>query len=94
VGRNFLHLCEEMVARCEKSDFEFFGVTVRNIWLRRNSVVHGGEFVHPTQLVSAACKAPRDFQRANSRRKEERRPNMAQQRAPWQSPPNTMIKIN
>lgn len=44
IGRNFLQVCEEMMTRCDKTDFELFGVAARNIWLCRNSVVHAGEF--------------------------------------------------
>jgi hypothetical protein len=36
-----------------KLTLSFFGVIARNIWLCMNSVVHGGEFVHPSQLANA-----------------------------------------
>jgi hypothetical protein len=44
-GGNFLHLLEEVRARCERRDVELFAIMARRIWLRRNDVVHGGDLL-------------------------------------------------
>ena len=40
--------------RCTQEEIEFHAVTTRKIWFRRNTVVHGGEFLHPNILINEA----------------------------------------
>jgi hypothetical protein len=47
-GFEFLQVVEEMVSRCNSQNFEFFVVYLRKFWLKRNTVVHGGEFLDLT----------------------------------------------
>jgi hypothetical protein len=50
LGLTFFHLFATLLSRCETEELELFVVTARRIWLRRNDVVHGGFFTHPSQL--------------------------------------------
>jgi hypothetical protein len=48
---------------CEKNEVELFAVLTQKIWLRRNGIVHGECFTHPTQLLKEAEDALADYQR-------------------------------
>jgi hypothetical protein len=53
-GRCFSELFDDICRRCDISEVELFAVTARRIWLRRNSVIHGEQFSHPTRLLDDA----------------------------------------
>jgi hypothetical protein len=50
-GGNFLKLFEDVRLRCTRHEVELFAIIARRIWLRRNDVVHGGCFTHPSQVL-------------------------------------------
>jgi hypothetical protein len=56
-----------VVSRCDKADVELFAIVARRIWLHRNDVVHGGNFMYPTQVLRDSEKALTKFQKANAR---------------------------
>jgi hypothetical protein len=45
---NFPIFLKRMHARCDNSEIELFAITARRIWLRKNVVVHGDSFTHPS----------------------------------------------
>jgi hypothetical protein len=49
-GRSFKQILKEVASRCEKDDVELFAIVARRLWLRRNDFIHGGNFMHPTQV--------------------------------------------
>jgi hypothetical protein len=64
-GPTFCGVVEEMVRLCDEDELRLFVSIARRIWFRRNEVVHGGPFTHPTVLVHQAMEAVSDFSAAN-----------------------------
>jgi hypothetical protein len=48
---NFFNIFEDIIARYDRPKVEVFTVTARQLWLRRNGVLHGKPFIHPNQLL-------------------------------------------
>jgi hypothetical protein len=86
-GGNFIALLEDLSLRCTRSEVELFAIIARRIWLCRNDVVHGGGLTHPMQLLTEAVKALDDFQRVNSKHRDEEEPPQTQSIASWKPPP-------
>jgi ribonuclease HI len=66
-GHDFLEVVEGLFDKCTKEEMELFCSTVRCIWMRRNEVLHGGTFAHPTILLQRPMQAVEDFRRAQER---------------------------
>ena len=47
----FVKVVEAMVLKCSGEELSIFASTAKMIWARRNSVVFGGMFMHPTRIV-------------------------------------------
>ena len=82
-----MQVFKEVSPRCEKDEVELFVVVARPIWLRRNDLVHGGTFTHPSLLLKSAENAPKEFQRLNARVGEQDNRERAQETVVWQPPP-------
>jgi hypothetical protein len=54
VRENFVGVLEYLMGRCSVMELELAGVIAWRIWKRRNSVLHGGEFLNPAKLVTEA----------------------------------------
>jgi hypothetical protein len=93
-GGTFLNLLEEVRVRCDRREVELFAITARRIWLRRNDIVHGGGFTHPTQVFTEAVKALDDFQRVNGSQKDEDGAGQIHSAVCWKPPATNMVKIN
>jgi hypothetical protein len=78
-GRDFMQVFKEVSSRCEKDEVELFAVVARWIWLRRNDLVHGGTFTHPTLLLKSAKNALEEYQRLNARVGEQDNRERAQE---------------
>jgi hypothetical protein len=52
--------------RCMKEEFDIFAVITRKIWFRHNTVVHGGEFNHPNQLITKMAISLKEFTNINA----------------------------
>jgi hypothetical protein len=91
---NFTNLFEKLIKRCDKEDLELFAVTARKIWLRRNSVIHGEFFSHPTQLLRDAQNSLEDFQRIHSGNGDDMQTSSEIVEAKWEPPPENMLKMN
>lgn len=63
----------------------------RQIWLRRNSVVFGGEFLHPKQLVHIARNQVEAFMIASPRTNEQAPTSRSMAVEKWQKPPEGSI---
>jgi hypothetical protein len=64
-GPTFCGVVEEMFQHCNEDELRLFGSIARRIWFRRNEVVHGGSFIHPTILIQQAKDAVLEFSAAN-----------------------------
>jgi hypothetical protein len=51
---SFLDFFEDISLSLSGEDLNLFAITARGIWKRRNNVVHGGEFIHPTIVANMA----------------------------------------
>ena len=40
-----------MVERCSTHELNLFAFITKRIWARRNTVIYGGEFLHPCKIV-------------------------------------------
>jgi hypothetical protein len=90
----FPTLFEGLMRRCNKEDLELFAVTARRIWLRRNSVVHGEPFTHPSQLLREAQNSLEDFQWIHNEVGSGSQNARDLTEVQWKPPVEGMIKLN
>jgi hypothetical protein len=82
---------------CDKEILALWAVIARRIWLRRNSVVHNGSFIHPNMVYREAFLAYEEFKTCNM---EEAQPVPTLRDIAtdglnvWKPPPEGVIKIN
>ena len=50
-GNGFLDIFELFLNRCSHAEVNLFAILAKKLWARRNTVLHGGEFIHPNILV-------------------------------------------
>jgi hypothetical protein len=93
-GRKFFSNFMEVIKKCSKEEVELFTVTARKIWLRRNTVVFGGMFSHPTQLLKEAKAVLEDFKRMNTSSSLPSVENHPPGEEKWVPPPLNLVKIN
>jgi hypothetical protein len=48
---SFLEVMEAITGWCTRDELNIFAVIAKRVWARRNSVLHGGVFIHPTRIV-------------------------------------------
>jgi ribonuclease HI len=93
-GTDFRDVWEDLILRCNGDELAFSAILARNIWQRRNLVVHGGGFSHPVVLIQEANSA---FQlQLQVSQCDEERVEMGEDNgmARWQPPPRNMFKAN
>jgi hypothetical protein len=83
-----------IISRCETAEVELFTVIARRIWHRRNAIVHGGEFIHPAQIVKESEIALENFQQANKAEGKPEGVTTNDRAEEWKPPQGNMIKIN
>ncbi|XP_059428671.1 uncharacterized protein LOC132162451 [Corylus avellana] len=93
-AKDFAMLFEEMLGRYEMPELELFAVVAKRVWMRRNNVVHGGDFEDPTQVFSIAAAGLEHFQRINAQPLGINREIQPIQTTNWQPPPVDMVKVN
>lgn len=60
----------------------------------RNTVVHGGNFTHPNQLIQGADMFLQDYKAANANEVAHNFSLIISVPEKWQAPPNGMYKLN
>lgn len=93
-GPDFLQVVEAMFSKCDRLEFFQFVGIARRIWLRRNEVIHGGPFLHPSRIVQQATQAMEVFQALRSGSKITPPPADHPTINPWMAPPNGWFKAN
>ena len=93
-GDYFPDIFEAILQRCTTEETELFAVTTRKIWLRRNAVLHGEIFSHPTQLLKEAQNSLEEFQRIYSNDRSEEPTTRELTEVSWKPPPSNIIKLN
>ncbi|XP_059436088.1 uncharacterized protein LOC132169016 [Corylus avellana] len=90
-GPSFCHVAEEIFKRCEVAEINIFVGLARKIWFRRNTVIHGGPFLHPNLMVQQAEEAAAVFASVQTTGSiTEPRPSQDK----WVAPPLGWYKIN
>jgi ribonuclease HI len=90
----FASVLDAVLGRCNQEEIELFAVTARRIWLRRNSLIHGEKFAHPTQLARDAQNAFEEFQKVNCMAQHDEPNDKDVMIIQWRPPPRDMIKLN
>jgi ribonuclease HI len=93
-GPDFLEVMEGLLNKCTGEELEIFSCIVRRIWLRRNEVLHGGGFAHPSTLVQKAMQDVEDHRRAQEREDIKRNVRDNQPVLGWKAPEIGWVKAN
>jgi hypothetical protein len=67
IGPTFRHVAEEVFKTCDEMEISSFVGIARRIWFRRNEVIHGGCFLHPTVLLQQVTESMKDFVEARNK---------------------------
>lgn len=65
VDLNIMGLVEYIHGSLSREDAELFIITAKATWSRRNAVIHGGAFSHPSTLAREAIALQQAFKEAN-----------------------------
>lgn len=88
-----LCLIEKLMEVLDEDELEVAVTVARRIWLRRNSVVHGGIFYPPARVAQDAKEVAEAFVRSNEEPKMGNAGTQVQERLRWKRPPEGMVKI-
>jgi hypothetical protein len=93
---DFKALFEYVMNRFTKEQLALMAVICRRIWLRRNSLIFEGTFLHPNILMMEAINAQDEYRRCLSpkARIEEGRISCCDRRSRWTYPPEGIYKCN
>lgn len=58
---DFIYLLEGFMSKVNGEELDLVATVVRQIWLRRNKHVFGGDFIHPAQLVRILKKSLEEY---------------------------------
>jgi hypothetical protein len=61
---SFKEVVEMFFVLCSPEEVDFNVEIARRIWFRRNSVVYGGDFLHPNEVLSSATTAISNYKGA------------------------------
>jgi ribonuclease HI len=86
----FLHLWQKL----EADDLQRMVLVARQIWLRRNKVVFGGEFLAPAFIVGLADSQLENHKKAVQGRRVGELRQLVQRGVLWKPPDEGTIKIN
>ena len=53
---DFIHILEKLMERLDANQMHIVAMVARQIWLRRNVVIFGGEFLGPSSLIRRAME--------------------------------------
>jgi hypothetical protein len=97
VGSNFMRLIGDLAEKLGREDLFLFAVTAREIWSRRNVVLHGGVFSHPSMVAKFAVEAFRQFKQVSSQDPTQEddvtMKNGDGVGCIWKAPPKVSIKL-
>ncbi|XP_059439185.1 uncharacterized protein LOC132171798 [Corylus avellana] len=85
---------EEVLLRGREEDIKLFAGLSRQLWLRRNMLLHEGVFIHPNMLVQRVVNGVADFGKAMGREYHEGEPTGSMDVEKWKAPPTGCLKVN
>jgi hypothetical protein len=71
----------------------FVGIA-RKIWFRRNTVVHGGEFLHLNSIAREAIISIEEYKKANLSKTVPSTENISGVHLKWKAPAESFYKVN
>jgi hypothetical protein len=83
-----------MMQQCETEHFILFIRIAREIWLRRNGLIHAGSFTHPNAIIQKAKAAMEEYTQARQSVAVQREVGMEQIAESWKAPPTGWNKAN
>ncbi|XP_059441059.1 uncharacterized protein LOC132173561 [Corylus avellana] len=90
---DFASIFEVLLGKLEEEELQLCAVVARQIWLRRNVVVHGGEFIPPKMVIQQAKEQINSYELAMAVRQQPRGSiEVAESR--WRRPPAGFVKLN
>ena len=93
-GGNFFQIFSGIISRCATEEVELFAIVAQRIWHHRNEVVHGGNFLHPTQVVREVVTSLEDFKRVNLQGGAHDEVPDTSGEEKWKPPSENTLKIN
>lgn len=72
---------EKLQYKLDDDEFDLMAVVARKLWSHKNSLINGGDFIHPSQLVKMASESL-GFCRSDRRARNQQ--NTTAQ--PWKAP--------
>ncbi|XP_059458269.1 uncharacterized protein LOC132187853 [Corylus avellana] len=91
---DFIDIMAHLLERLDADQLQFMASVARQIWLRRNLVVFGGELTEPSTIIRWSKDQVENWCNFNKRRT---RREVTSERAPstvWTKPPQGYVKIN
>jgi ribonuclease HI len=92
-GPCFSQVVAGMFSKCSPEEIQQFVGLARRIWLRRNEVVHGGMFTHPSVIMQITRRAIADFQAAHEKQAVQNT-SSGLQGTRWEAPQFGWLKAN
>jgi hypothetical protein len=94
----FYGLIGVLAEKLGKEELPLFVAIAREIWRRRNEVLHGRVFSHPSIVAKSAAEALRQFQQLNSQDSNQEDDELAENSdgvgRTWQPPAQGVYKAN
>ncbi|XP_059450922.1 uncharacterized protein LOC132181699 [Corylus avellana] len=91
---DFKDFFEELSVQLSGKDLNLLALTLRGIWRRRNLVVHGGDFTHPSIIADTAWEGLLQFTQANEKELNQADEGRGGTGMKWQAPPSGFYKVN
>ncbi|XP_059436346.1 uncharacterized protein LOC132169309 [Corylus avellana] len=93
---NFMEIVLKFMGKLDEENFLLFATIARQIWFRRNCLVHGGDFQAPAVVMRQARDQVENFAMAeNEIHHEEGPPDILIRNTKWGKPPDQdSVKVN
>lgn len=95
---SFVEVIEFLMERCTKEEFDLHAKEARRIWFRRNTLVHGGDFVLPNEVINSTSKFIGAYRAAMEKERDAGVPVEILQGTSgvvrWKPPPPGTLKTN
>ena len=76
------------------AEFELFVGIFKNIWFRINTMIHGGEFLHPNTLVSGAIESVKEYKKVHIKEEGQKKEVRDKHQTRWKPPLEGIFKVN
>jgi hypothetical protein len=90
----FPEILEKLVDRLSEEEMQLAVGVARQIWLRRNSVIFGGDFLSPSALITHAKAQISEYQKAEEGRRLTHVHRARPRCVKWERPKEGFVKLN